>query len=575
MSFLKNLKIAVKLLGSFIILIVAMIVIGVMGISNMGKMNQYSQDIYHQNYVASVSLTQFLSNINQITANVNRGLNPNYVHLLQAQLDNIANFAEQNNEIMAVYEELIEGDAKATVMYNEFVTILTEWREIRGRLLKAIEEGDYTKGGQINDDEFMPSLTRIRAQIGRMIDAEKDAAEKMLLQSQESYSSSTTMTIIIIVVMVVIAFALGIIISLNIASSLKAAGDVTQKIAGGDLTVAVPAGFLAQKEEIGALSRNIQAMRDGLVETVTAIKHATGVLDNSVSSTNEVISELNDRITDTSAATEELSAGMEETGASAEEMHATAAEIERAVETVSEKAEDGATKSGEIHSRATELGKSVNGSIDKSNQIFGEIKTSLEKALEDSKAVDEINALADAILGITSQTTLLALNASIEAARAGEAGRGFAVVANEISALADNSKNTVTQIQAITKVVMAAVNALANSSTNLLNFVSNDVMHDYQDMLKAADSYTNDAVYMSDMTSDLSATSEQLLASVQVMMRAIGEVSSAAQEGARTTSVVAEQTTDISMNAQTIVQNMAETAGTAHELADLVGKFKV
>ena len=575
MSFLKNLKIAVKLLGSFIILIAAMIVIGVMGITNISKMNSYSEEIYHQNLVASVTLTQFLSNINQIVANVNRGLNPNYAHLLQAQIDNVANYGQQNNELMEIYEGLIEGNVMAASMYAEFVVILTDWREIRGRLLAALEAGDYDTAGLINDDEFMPSLIRIRAQINRMIDAEKDAAEKMLLTAMESYNTATTMTVTIIVVMVVFALLLGVIISLTIANSLKAAGVVTQAIAGGDLTVKVPEGYLAQKEEIGMLCRNIQAMRDGLLETVTGIKHATGVLDNSVSNTNAVISELNDRITDTSAATEELSAGMEETGASAEEMHATAAEIERAVETVSEKAEDGATKSGEIHSRATELGKSVNTSIDKSNNIFNEIKVSLEKALEDSKAVGEINALAEAILGITSQTTLLALNASIEAARAGEAGRGFAVVANEISALADNSKNTVNQIQAITKVVMAAVNALAGSSTNLLNFVSNDVMHDYQDMLKAADSYTNDAVYMSDMTSDLSATSEELLASVQVMMRAIGEVSSAAQEGARTTSVVAEQTTDISMNAASIVQNMAETEVTAHELSDLVGKFKL
>ncbi|MDR2889637.1 MAG: methyl-accepting chemotaxis protein, partial [Lachnospiraceae bacterium] len=333
--------------------------------------------------------------------------------------------------------------------------------------------------------------------------------------------------------------------------------------------------YLAQKDEIGALANNIENMKAGLIETVSGIKGSTDTLGMAVDSTNETLTVLNDRITDASAATEELSAGMEETGASAQEMNATAAEIERAVETVAEKAEEGANKSGEIHNRASELGKNINGSIDKSNTIFNDIKVSLEKALEDSKAVDEINALADAILGITSQTTLLALNASIEAARAGEAGRGFAVVANEISALADNSKNTVTQIQAITKVVMNAVNALAGSSSNLLNFVANEVMKDYNDMLSAADSYSNDAVYMSDMTSDLSATSEELLASVQVLMRAISEVAAAAQEGARTTTIVAEQTTDISVNASTIVSNMKETQNTSNQLVGLVNKFRL
>jgi methyl-accepting chemotaxis protein len=77
------------------------------------------------------------------------------------------------------------------------------------------------------------------------------------------------------------------------------------------------------------------------------------------------------------------------------------------------------------------------------------------------------------------------------------------------------------------------------------------------------------------MTSDLSATSEQLLASVQVMMRAINEVAAAAQEGARTTQVVAEQTTDISLNAQSIVESMHETSTVAHELTEIVNRFKI
>ncbi|MDR2545961.1 MAG: methyl-accepting chemotaxis protein [Lachnospiraceae bacterium] len=574
MKFIKNMKIATKLLTSFAILVAGMVVIGVLNINSMSGIFENTQELYYVNHAASMDVLRIQTNLNFMSTYTNRVVNEDLSHERENGINVINQTAAENNGYLRSFESSITSD-KGQALFDEYVRLNDNYRRIKDELYALVRADAYDDANIMNAEVITPAVVEIRNHLEAMIEYEEEGAMVTMDVSYDTYLSSRNTSIAVIAVMAFIAIALGLFISNLIAGALKNACIVTDKIANGDLTLEVPEAFREQKDEIGNLARNIQIMRDGLVDTVSGIKGATNVLDDSVNSTNGTLATLNDRITDTSAATEELSAGMQETGASAEEMSATAAEIERAVETVAEKAEDGASKSGEIHHRASQLGKDVNDSIDKSNTIFNEIKKALEQALEDSKAVDEINALADAILGITSQTTLLALNASIEAARAGEAGRGFAVVANEISALADNSKNTVTQIQAITKVVMAAVNALATSSSNLLKFVSEDVMHDYNDMLKAADSYSSDAVYMSDMTSDLSATSQQLLASVQVMMRAINEVAAAAQEGARTTSVVAEQTTDISISAQTIVENMRETADTAVQLTSMVDKFKL
>ena len=96
-----------------------------------------------------------------------------------------------------------------------------------------------------------------------------------------------------------------------------------------------------------------------------------------------------------------------------------------------------------------------------------EFRKELEKAMEDAKVVDQINVLADSIMGITDQTNLLALNASIEAARAGEAGKGFAVVADEIRNLAEQSKENVENIQGVTDAVKKAVENLKTDAEHL------------------------------------------------------------------------------------------------------------
>jgi methyl-accepting chemotaxis protein len=266
---------------------------------------------------------------------------------------------------------------------------------------------------------------------------------------------------------------------------------------------------------------------------------------------------------------------MEETAASSAEMDATSQEIERAIQVVATKAQDGAVMAGEISSRANRLKGEFTTSRDNTHNIFNRIKDALGQSLNDVKSVEEINALADAILNITSQTNLLALNAAIEAARAGEQGKGFAVVAEEIRTLAENSKDTVTKIQNIASVVVRSVNKLADDANALLNFMATDVIKDYDSMLGATDTYDNDATSVNDMTNELSAISEELQASIQTIMTTISEVARAANEGAMTTEMVAAKVTEITGNASDVTRNGDETKKSADRLMESIRRFKL
>ena len=130
------------------------------------------------------------------------------------------------------------------------------------------------------------------------------------------------------------------------------------------------------------------------------------------------------------------------------------------------------------------------------NAKVSKIQGILKDAVKESQNVEQINSLTNDILDIANETNLLALNASIEAARAGEAGRGFSVVAEEISVLADSSRNTANNIQGISQVVNEAVQKLSDSAQQMLQFVDETVLTDYDSFVSIVNQYQTDAEEM-------------------------------------------------------------------------------
>lgn len=185
--------------------------------------------------------------------------------------------------------------------------------------------------------------------------------------------------------------------------------------------------------------------------------------------------------------------------------------------------------------------KAVNNQENTSQMIAGIIET-LKSAIEESTSVKHVNELTEEILSVSSQTNLLALNASIEAARAGEVGKGFAVVADEIRKLADSTRETANNIQSINAQVTDAVEKLSESANQLVEYIDETIMPDYDSFVKTGEQYRADATYVNSTMDQFEARANSLKEVVIVMKQSVEDISTAIGESAKGIATAAENT---------------------------------
>ena len=221
-----------------------------------------------------------------------------------------------------------------------------------------------------------------------------------------------------------------------------------------------------------------------------------------------------------------------------------------------------------VHDRAKSVGMEANVSQNKMRELM----EAMERISTTSKELERVITEID---GIASQTNLLSLNASIEAARAGEAGKGFAVVAEEIRVLAEQSKDAVANIQAVTENVDEAVGNLTKDSNRLLNFVDTDIVKSFDEFEKMADDYNMDASKINDLVSDFSATSEELVASISNITEAIDGITSASNDSAAGTTNIAQKTVSIANGSAEVMKGAKTAEASAGELRRNVSNFVI
>lgn len=539
----------------------------VMAVNNIRKVNRNASRIA-DDCMNSISE---LSAIENETQSIHKlGLS----HIIATDLNTMISIVEEMQTEQETLEQELEDYRKYVEPEDEssYETVVSNYETMKyelGNLMAYSALGKNTEAYALANGAVSESSMAIQNEINVMKEhantAASDAREKL---SDVYLGVLVSNGIIIAISVTLLMVALYCVIRFVIKPILATNKDIRDIISGidkgeGDLTKRVA---VLSNDEIADLGNGINLFMDKLQQILKMIIENTNHMENVVREVGESVATSNDSATDLSAMTEELSATMQDVGHSVSVINNNTENVRGDVEMIAHKSGEINEFSKEMKANADKMESDARNNMDKTNETIGIILEGLGKAIEDSHSVGQVTSLTDEILNISSQTNLLALNASIEAARAGEAGKGFAVVADEIRGLADSSRETANRIQQINSVVVAAVNNLSDNANELVGYIQNAILPEFEAFVESGVKYRDNASYIENAMQEFTAKTDMLKKNIDEIALSISAITTAVDEGAEGINGAAKSTQNLVEDIVNISDKMNENKVIAQTL---------
>ncbi len=490
---------------------------------------------------------------------------------LQGVIQNTNNYME---EVRALSSE--SGDAELIAAYESYKDVMDVFLDYAGQIYDKAVAGD---------DEGVWDMVNNILSVKTPVEEAKNTYEELMTQkadyamkhSEIKINGTVTFNYILMVVFVLIAAATTVNVSRTVVKPAKVSGaslkDITGKIDAreGDLTERIP---VHTRDEIGQMAAGINHFMEQLQGIIRKLKEESGNMERSVESVMSQVMDSNENVSNVSAAMEQMAASMEEISATLGQLATGSNEVLGEIQQMDSRVKDGVDLVQNIKEHANTMYRRTVEGKENTNSTIEEIRGSLRKALDDSRSVQQINEMTKEILAITSQTNLLSLNASIEAARVGEAGKGFAVVAGEIRALADSSAQTANNIQNISDIVTEAVERLARNAGEILEFIDENVMKDYDDFVEVVEQYEKDADSVNEILSVFAVNTEDIHQTMEAMNSGISDISTVVEDNANGVTSVADNIVTLAAAIGEIQQETTGNQEISRRLHDEVSRFK-
>ncbi|EPR7548024.1 methyl-accepting chemotaxis protein [Vibrio fluvialis] len=496
-----------------------------------------------------------------------------YLQIAESALTPLKNRQATREDAVAILQEIAFGqngylfgyDSKGTRVLlgkgqtglgNNFINLQDSQGNYLVRdLIKNAKSGDFTtyyfpKPGEtqplpkLSYSVYLPQWDLIIGTGFYTDDVDAEIAEMEMLAKQRLTSSLWTLTAISVVIVVLVGIV-AMFINRSILHPLRLFDASIRSFASGD------ADLTARMErfsvpEFAQLSENFNAFVASLQDIIKRVNLVGQQVVDETNSMTQRATQVDDLASGQREETEQVATAMTE-------MTTTAHEISNNASQAAQSAKEADDNAKEAHSIVDTAARSVQSLAEE----VAEASSVISKLESDVKNISTSLAV---IQDIAEQTNLLALNAAIEAARAGDQGRGFAVVADEVRKLASRTQDSTGEIHAMIEQLKAASDAAVRAMDSSQNR-SVSTVQEANAAAKALEQIQQSIGTIMDMNSLIAtATEEQSLVGQEISQRIV---------------VISDQSSQSADLANENRQGSQALNGRAHELYDLVARFKV
>lgn len=493
---LGNMKIGSRLgagFGIVTLLLVVMAVLGIVGLRSMGSnMDRIMKEGNHK--------VELARDANGALSDLTEGI------LTMTSLDDKKIHEKARAKITAaraVYkqslEELqkIDTSQKAKEILQKFQSCVNEGKDANVKIVELLNTGKFKEAAQLNAEKARPATEKGQAALVEMVKYQTEQMDQIYRESIRTQENTRNVLVGIGIFALIFSIFIALFITRSITAPVSRALAVSNRLAQGDLTMAVEA---KTGDEMGQLLTAMGNMVEKLREVVASVNAAAG---NVASGSRQM-----------SSASQQISEGATEQAASAEEVSSSMEEMSSNIKQNA----DNAHQTEQIALKAA-----------------GDAKDGGQAVSETVSAMKEIATKISIIEEIARQTNLLALNAAIEAARAGEHGKGFAVVATEVRKLAERSQ-----------LAAGEISKLSSSSVEVAEKAGDLLTKIVPDIQKTAE-----------LVQEISAASNEQNTGSEQINKAIQQLDQIIQRNASATEEMASTSEELSSQAEQLLDSIA------------------